>query len=122
MKNNGNIINLQDHRVRRRKRYLAQHGDRLDSFIGDFLDHNMAFDLNDLSKMYMIASQQDSGQWCHFEFRDIVSRAIEHSVGEGLIAALKANRWFDESFISTEEVFDRSTSYFILRAGRVANI
>ena len=116
------IIDLNEARVRRRKRYLAQHGDRLNTFIEDYVENHMPFDISDLTQIYVNALQHDGhSEWCHIDFREVVGTAINYCLGEALMEALKATSWYDMSYISREEVIDRSTSYFILRTGRVAN-
>ena len=122
MSNENKIIDMREHRQRRRKRYLSLHGDRLDSFIGEYVESNMPFDLNDLTQIYLGAMQtEEFPGMSHLDFREVVSTAINYCLGKDLIEALQANTWYDRSFISDEEVIDRSTSYFILRKGQVAN-
>jgi hypothetical protein len=116
------IVNLQDIRVKRRKRYLAQHGDRLSTFIEEFVENNMPFTISDLTQIYVTALQNDGqSNWCQLDFREVVGTAINHCLGEDLMTALESTNWYDKSFVCKEEVIDRSTSYFILRTGRAAN-
>lgn len=122
MRSETKIIDIRQARQLRRRRYLAAYGDRLNTLIEEFIEANLPFDIADLTQIYVNALQQDeSSSWCHLEFRELVSRAIQHCLGDELMITLGAEPWFNRAYVSLEEVIDRSTTYFILRKGRVAN-
>lgn len=122
MNENKNIIELKAYRQTRRKSYLRQHGERLETFLSEFLEAHVPFDFHDLSQMYLAnQAHAQHESWDYTDLREVVASALDHCLGEAVIAALRSQRWFDESFVTFDEVMDRCTSLFILHKGRAAN-
>ena len=122
VKDSSKIINLREYRLKRRRTYLVQHGEQLEAFIVDYLSTHVPFDLNDITHIYLSAQQQDNAlMWDTLDLREVVSSALAECLGDTIMDALRGTRWFDESFVNSDEILDRCTSLFILQQGRAAN-
>lgn len=117
-----NVIDLQQYRKQRKRQYIKSHEHQLERFFEAFVSRHFKETYPLLSDQYMACKvSQNEMAWDYHDFRDALKEAIAIVYGAQIWQELRTQSWFDPKHLSAEEVIDRCTSFFILRATFAAN-
>jgi hypothetical protein len=109
------VINLATFRIKSRKAYLDKHGGRIDRLVERFVRANIDVDFRQLAEDYQAGRYGgDQACWDYVQFREVLAEALDAAFGKALYAMLMTQPWFDDRFITQEEVVDRCLSTYVL--------
>ncbi len=116
------VASIADYKRRKRRHYLDRYEQRLDRFIADFLDDHVTIDFRQVAEQYLAQqADQNALAWDYQDLRDIVRTALSDSIGVELLAQLRQTSWYDDRWVTLDEVIDRCFSAYILGDSRAAN-
>lgn len=115
----GDLIQIDRYKGLKRKAYLKRYDTQIKKFVASFLDHHLSFSYEDLS-YYFIASQQQSAAWDYVDFRDTLRDGFHEAFAMELRRACKGQYWYDEKYITEDELVELCVSQVILGNDRIA--
>lgn len=115
----GQLIHLERYKGQKRKDYLKRYDAQIKKFVSTFLDQHLSFSYEELS-YYFIAQQQQAQSWDYVDFRDSLRDGFHEAFSRQLIKACREQYWFDEKFISEDELVEHCVSQLILGSDRIA--
>jgi hypothetical protein len=115
----GKLIHIEKYKGEKRKAYLKRYDTQIKKFIASFLERNLSFSFEELSYQF-IAHQQQTAAWDYVDFRDTLRDGFHEAFAEELIKACRAHYWYDERFISEDELVEYCVSQVILGNNRIA--
>jgi len=118
----GQVILLNKYRNDRRRSYLKANQSRLDAFFEAFVASHFRINYSKISEHYMaMRFNQNEMAWDYHDFRDDLKEAINEAFGEAMWNEVQGKFWFDDRWLSRDEMIDRCTSFFILGKSYAAN-
>ncbi len=110
-----NTTCLHSYRRKKRQQFILSHGDRLRSYIEDFLKSNLTLNFTQLSKAYLNqARNANAVSWDYLDMRDELEHALGEILGDKIFEELRKTEWFDSSLIAKDEILELLVSRFIL--------
>lgn len=117
-----NVISLSEYRQRHRGQFLRKHKLRLERFISRFVQTHIDVDFQEIARGYQAACALSEAAWDYVQFREVLSEALEESIGNSLVQALQREHWFDPRLITKDEIIERTLSIYIMGHGAHAQI
>ena len=108
------LVNLGSYRSKKRKAYLVRHGARIDRIIAKFVQTQVDVTIQELARHYQagsLARYEDA--WDYVHFREVLAESLDQAIGQTLFAILQAQRWFDQSMLSQEDVVERALRSYL---------
>ncbi|RZA16705.1 MAG: hypothetical protein EOP10_24105 [Proteobacteria bacterium] len=115
----GQLIQIDKYKGDKRKAYLKRYDTQIKKFIATFLDRHLSFSFEDLS-YYFIANQQQTASWDYVDFRDTLRDGFHEAFAKELKTACQSQYWYDERFITEDELVEQCVSQVILGNDRIA--
>jgi hypothetical protein len=109
-----NVVNLAGYRRKTRKAFLTKYGSRLERFVESFVNHNLDVDFRQLAHDYQVACQESGASWDYVHFREVLSESIDAAFGAVLYQELLKQPWFDERYVTKDEIIDRCLTAYIM--------
>mgnify|MGYP001616990988 CR=1 FL=1 len=117
----GKLIQLDRYKGLRQREYLKRYDSQLSKFVDSFLTQNLRVSFESLSyHYYSVQQQQQAAAWDFVDFRDTLRDGFHEAFGMELLRQCKALYWYDERFLSADELVDRCVSQIILGPDRSA--
>lgn len=115
------VASITDYKRRKRRHYLDRIEQRLDRFILEFIDEHVTVDFMHVAEQYLAQqADQNAMAWDYQDLRDLVRTALNDSIGVELVAKLQQTSWYDDRWITHDEIIDRCFSAYILGASKAA--
>ncbi len=115
----GQLIHLERYKGQKRKDYLKRYDTQIKKFVGNFLDSHLSVSYEDLS-YYFIAQQQHAQSWDYVDFRDTLRDGFYDAFAKELLKACQGQYWFDERYLTEDELVEHCVSHLILGSNRAA--
>ena len=110
-----NTTCLNSYRRKKRQQFILAHGDRLHTYIEDFLKSNLTLNFNQLSKAYLSqARHTNAASWDYLDMREELENALNEILGDKIFEELRSTDWFDSSLVAKDEILELLVSRFIL--------
>lgn len=111
----GQVIELAKFKSMRRRAYLKRYDSHLTKFITRFLDHNLQYSFEAAQYHYMsVKAQANEEAWDYVDFRENLKEAFHEAFGKQIWAECQKLYWFDNRFITQDELMERVISRMIL--------
>ncbi|MBP9708201.1 MAG: hypothetical protein KBD78_11190 [Oligoflexales bacterium] len=118
----GQVVSLKIYKQNKRTTYLKRFGGRIERFIGDYIRNFASHEYTQIQH-YFSASQwsADFNQWDYWDYREMLSEALDRVIAPSLFSALKSEWWFSSELIGHEEILDRCVGLYILSLNEQKN-
>ncbi len=111
----GKVIQLDRYKGLRRREYLKRYDAQISKFIQSFLKQNLRVSFEALSYHFISVQQEEQiAAWDYVDFRDTMRDGFHEAFGEQILRECKKEYWFDQRFISDDELIERCVSQVIL--------
>ncbi|MBC7531462.1 MAG: hypothetical protein H7318_07775 [Oligoflexus sp.] len=111
----GKVIQLDRYKGLRRREYLKRYDTQISKFVEFFLKQNLRVSFEALSYHFISIQQQEQvAAWDYVDFRDTMRDGFCEAFGKLIIKECRSQYWFDERFISEDELIERCVSRVIL--------
>lgn len=115
----GQLIHLERYKGQKRKEYWKRYDTQIQKFITKFLDRHLSISYEDLS-YYFIQNQQQAASWDYVDFRETLRDGFHDAFAKELKKACQGQYWYDERFITEDELVEHCVSQVILGNNRIA--
>jgi len=110
-----NTTCLNSYRRKRRQLFIRSYGERLHTYIEDFLKSNLTLNFNQLSNAYLNqARYTNAASWDYLDMREELENALNKMLGDKIFDELQSTDWFDSSLVAKDEILELLVSRFIL--------
>ena len=117
----GNVIRLDRYKGLRRREYLKRYSSQISKFVDFFLTQNLRVSFEALSYQFIsIQQHEQNAAWDYVDFRDTLRDGFHEAFGSQILKECKTQYWYDERFITEDELVDRCVSQVILGPDRSA--
>ncbi|MBC7658496.1 MAG: hypothetical protein H7249_02180 [Chitinophagaceae bacterium] len=118
----GKLIQLDRYKGLRQHEYLKRYDSQISKFVDSFLAQNLRVSYESLSYYFISAQQQEqqAAAWDYVDFRDTLRDGFHEAFGKELVRLCETQYWYDERFITSDELVERCVSQIILGTDRSA--
>ncbi len=117
----GKVIQLDRFKGLKRREYLKRYNTQIAKFVDFFLTQNLRVSFEALSYQYISIQQQEQvAAWDFVDFRDSLRDGFHEVFGRQILDECKSQYWYDERFITADELVDLCVSQVILGPDRSA--
>lgn len=117
----GKVIQLDRYKGLRRREYLKRYDTQISKFIDFFLAQNLRVSFEALSYHFISIQQHEQlAAWDYVDFRDTLRDGFHEAFGQQILRECKSQYWYDERFITDDELIERCVSQVILGQGKSA--
>jgi hypothetical protein len=115
------VIQLSAFKQSKQKQYMKRYRSRLDHFVKCRVQSDSSGDILRLAEhQQMLHSSQPDIVWDYVEMREHMLDFVSDHIAEDIYQELKAQFWFDETYVTKEMVAERCLSYMILGPAAIA--
>lgn len=116
------IISLIQFKQDRKKSWRKKYAPALKRFTESFVHDHFRISFNILNDIYVHRKIQDNEMaWDYHDFRDDLRDAIREVYGQLIWDEARRQYWFDQRYLSKDELVELCISCFILGNSMVAN-
>lgn len=110
-----NIINLRDYKQGKRADFRVKYVARVDKFIAEFVSSRLFEDFIHLAHSYVAQhADKNAATWDYVSLREILQEAMAATIASELMGQLRLEFWFNEKWMSQDEIISRTLSAFVL--------
>lgn len=109
------VLDLNSYRRDKRRDYRAKYEARVEKFIAQFVNSRLFLDFIQLAHSYISQHMDHRMQsWDYLTLRETLQEAMGATIAAELMQQLRMQYWYDEKWMSQDEVIDRTLSAFVL--------
>lgn len=113
------VISLKNYRKDKRRDYRSKYEGRVEKFIAQFVNSRLFQEFIHLAHSYIskhMDHQMDS--WDYVSLRTTLQEAMAATIAAELMQQLRLQYWYDEKWMSQDEIIERTLSAFVLGTAR----
>ncbi len=113
----GKLIELAKYKSVKKRTYLKKYESHINKFVTAFIRHNIRCSFETISQHYIASKQAEQAvAWDYYDLRDSLKDAIHEVFGEQLWCECGQLYWFDERYLSKDDLIENCIQQMVLGA------